>query len=95
MENVGWSPCDIAIAAGLSYQTWVKDINVKEFYFGNLDAQHITFSRGFNDIKAGFSNNKTVYRPKTFALQSIWEEASGEKIKYSSYWADPVIIGVY
>ena len=95
IENVGWIPCDIAIAAGLYYQTWVKDINVKEFYFGNLDAQHITFSRGFNDIKAGFSNNKTVYRPKTFALQSIWEEASGEKIKYSSYWADPVIIGVY
>lgn len=95
VENVGWIPCDVSIAAGLNYQTWIKEIDVKSFYFGNLDAQHIIFSRGLNEIKAGFSNNKTVYRPRTYALQSIWEETSGEKIKYSSYWADPVIIGVY
>lgn len=95
IENVGWLPVDLAIPSGLNYTTWTKDIDLTNFYFGNLDAQHIVFSRGFNEIKPGFSNNKTVYRQRTYALQSIWEESSGEKIKYSSYWAEPVIIGVY
>ena len=73
----------------------VKELDAKSYYFGNLDGQHIVFSRGWNDIKPGPQNNKTVYRPRSYALQSIWEEASGKVIKYSSYWADPIVIGVY
>lgn len=95
LEDFGWVPCDVALACGLEYQKWTKDIDPESFYFGNLDAQHVTFSRGWNEIKAGYANNKTVQRQRSYALQSIWEEASGNVVKYSSYWADPVVIGVY
>lgn len=95
IPGFGWFPVDIAIAAGLNYQPWQKDIEVHKFYFGNLDGQHILFSRGWNDFKPSAPNNKTVSRPRSYALQSIWEEASGKTIKYSSYWSNPAIIGVY
>lgn len=94
-SGFGWFPVDVALGAGLPYQSWQKDIVPSIFYFGNLDSQHIMISRGWNEIKPSSSENKTVSRPRSYALQSIWEEASGKTIKYSSYWADPVVVGVY
>ena len=72
-----------------------SDVLQKENYFGNLDSHHITFSRGFNEMKPFAPDNKTVQYPKSFALQSIWEEASMSTNKYSSYWSVPFISGVY
>ena len=60
-----------------------------------VDGQHILFSRGLNEIKSSSPNSKTVQKSRSFALQSVWEEASGKSIKYSSYWAEPSVIGVY
>lgn len=95
LPGFGWIPVDPALGAGLEYHSWQKGIEPSVYYFGNLDSQHILFSRGWNEIKPTAPNNKAVQRPRSYSLQSIWEEASGEKIKYSSYWADPIIIGVY
>lgn len=95
LSGFGWFPVDIALAAGLEYQGWSKDINPSTYYFGNLDSQHILISRGSNEIKSSSSESQTISIPRTYALQSVWEEASGKNIKYSSYWAEPVIIGVY
>ena len=95
LSEFGWVPADPALGAGLEYQLWRKDTNVRKYYFGNLDAQHILFSRGWNEIKPSSPQNKTATRQRTFALQEIWEEALGTNIKYSSYWADPVVLGVY
>ena len=95
LSEFGWVPADPALGAGLDYQPWRKDTDVKKYYFGNLDAQHILFSRGWNEIKPSSPQNKTVTRRRTFALQGIWEEALGKNIKYGSYWADPVVLGVY
>ena len=95
LSEFGWVPADPALGAGLDYQLWRKDTDVRKYYFGNLDAQHILFSRGWNEIKPSSPQNKTATRQRTFALQEIWEEALGKNIKYSSYWADPVVLGVY
>lgn len=95
LSEFGWVPADPALGAGLEYQLWRKDTDVRKYYFGNLDAQHILFSRGWNEIKPSSPQNKTATRQRTFALQEIWEEALGTNIKYSSYWADPVVLGVY
>ena len=95
IPGFGWLPVDIALAAGLDYQPWQKDIVPHQFYFGNLDSQHILFNRGWNEFKPSAPNNKTVSRPRSYSLQSIWEEASGKTIKYSSYWSNPTVIGVY
>ncbi|MGP1459504.1 MAG: transglutaminase domain-containing protein [Treponema sp.] len=98
LSGFGWVPVDAALGAGLEYHAWQKDaddFDAKKYYFGNLDAQHILFSRGWNEIKPSSPQNRTVTRQRTFALQSIWEEASGKDIEYSSYWAEPVVTGVY
>lgn len=95
LSGFGWIPVDTALGAGMEFQAWQKDYEPSQFYFGNLDCQHIVFSRGWNEIKPSAPNNKIVQRPRSYALQSIWEEASGKTIKYSSYWSNPMVIGVY
>ncbi len=93
--GVGWIPVDPALGAGLSYKSWTETENAREYYFGNLDSQHITFSRGWKEIKPGAGNSKIVQRPRSYALQSVWEEASRDTLRYSSFWADPVVLGIY
>ncbi len=85
-ENFGFFPVDCASA--LSFE------NAKSYYFGNLEGRHIVFSRGWNQIKPSMLNGKIVYRPRTYALQSIWEEASESTSNYSSLWNNPIIIGI-
>ena len=97
IENVGWIPVDVALGSGLKYDgfNFTRSEIPKEFYFGNLDAQHIAFSRGMNKLRPTMANSKIVFLPRTFALQSIWEESSEKVQSYSSYWTTPKISGVY
>ena len=96
IEGFGWIPVDMALAMGLPYKSFRPVENPQEFYFGNLDAQHIAFSMGWNEISRTVSqNNKIVYRPKSYALQSIWEESSEGNVNYSSLWNDPIVLGLY
>lgn len=95
MPSVGWIPVDIALGAGLEYKAWNGNVDAREYYFGNMDSHRVTFSRGYTEMKPLSQDNKTIQYTKSFALQSIWEEASSNTIKYSSYWSVPVINGVY
>ena len=94
-EHYGWFPVDTALAAGLNYKGYTEINSPREYYFGNLDGQHISFSRKWNRLKTSLSNGKTVFRPRSYALQSIWEEVSTPEADYSSLWNDPVIVGIY
>ncbi len=94
-EKYGWFPVDVSLAAGLTYSSFTVIENPVEYYFGNLEGQHIAFSRKVNSLKPSLLNSRTVYRPRTYALQSIWEEASNATASYSSLWNDPVIVGIY
>lgn len=97
IDKIGWIPCDPALGAGLEYKQWSDSdlVDVKEYYFGNMDAHHIMFSRGWSQLKPFSADNKIVQQPRSFALQSIWEEANKDTAKYSSYWSVPVVKGVY
>ena len=95
IEEFGWIPVDSAFGAGLEYATSNQNEENKTFYFANLDSQHVIFSRGWNKIKTSNINGKVVYRPKTYALQSIWEEASTETQAYSSFWSNVYVTGIY
>lgn len=86
---------DVALGIGLEYRAFKPIANTHDFYFGNLDSQHIAFSRGWNEVKQSLINSKVVYRPKSYALQSIWEESSSGNINYSSLWNDPIVLGIY
>lgn len=95
LEGFGWVPADTALGAGLEFAPFIQQKDNKEYYFGNLDSQHIAFSRGWNEVKPVIVNSQTVYKPRFFALQSIWEEASSADVSYSSLWNNPVILGIY
>ncbi len=95
IEGLGWVPVDPALGADLEYNAFQKPEDVRDFYFGNIDSQHITFSRGWNNMSQTQITGKKVYRPKTYALQAIWEESTEGIIKYSSYWQNARVMGVY
>lgn len=95
ISGIGWIPVDPALGAGMEYNKWDDNINSAEYYFGNMDSHHIKFSRGINLLKPFSQNSKIVQRPRSFAFQTIWEEASNGTVKYSSYWSDPVVKGIY
>ena len=97
IDKVGWIPSDLALGAGLDYKKWTdsdKDFD-REYYFSNMDSHHILFSRGWSQLKPFSADSKIVQQPRSFALQSIWEEANKDTAKYSSYWSVPVVKGVY
>ncbi len=95
IEKFGWIPVDISLAAGLEYEPYHAPENLETYYFGNLDAQHIVFTRGLNELKQTGSNTSIVYRPKTYAFQTIWEESTVDVKQYTSFWNDPVVSGIY
>ena len=97
IDKVGWIPADAALGAGLKYKRWSDSEwkDDKSFYFGNMDSHHILFSRGWSKLKPFSAESKIVQQPRSFALQSIWEEANKDTAKYSSYWSIPVVKGVY
>lgn len=97
IDKVGWVPMDPALGAGLAYKQWSDGdvVDPKEYYFGNMDSHHIMFSRGWSQLKPFSADSKIVQQPRSFALQSIWEEANKDTAKYSSYWSVPVVKGVY
>ena len=96
IEGFGWVPVDISLGAGLLYKAFRPVENPSEFYFGNLDSQHIAFSKGWHEIKQTVSQgSKIVWRPRSYAFQSIWEESSVGNVNYSSLWNTPVVLGLY
>ncbi len=95
IQDFGWIPVDCALGAGLQFPTATNIDDSKSYYFGNLDSQHVVFSRGWNKIRSAHINGNVVYRPKTYALQSIWEQASTDIQAYSSFWSNVYVTGVY
>lgn len=95
LSNFGWVCADPALGAGMNYKGFGTVEDPKSFYFGNMDSQHILFSRGFKDVHTTLSNGSVVFRPKSYAMQSIWEESTAGSVNYSSLWNDPVVLGIY
>lgn len=107
IQDFGFVSVDVALSCGLAYKYFSQEQSLqeslqegegflpKDFYFGNIDAHHIAFSKGYVVAHPAQPGNKIVTRVKTYALQSIWEESSINTLKYSSLWNDPVIIGMY
>lgn len=95
LENFGFFPIDIVIPAGLDYNAFPGIQTTKEFYFGNLDSQHITFSQGLPHSKQIHIGSNIVSRKKTYSLQDIWEESTSGIKGYSSFWNTIYIQGIY
>ncbi|ULQ60654.1 IPT/TIG domain-containing protein [Brucepastera parasyntrophica] len=91
IENFGWFPVDPALEIGIPFSVNAE----KNRHFGNIDVNHIAFSRGWTDQKPMTPNSKIVYRPRAFAFQSVWEESIGKISGYTSFWTNPGVVGFY
>jgi hypothetical protein len=65
------------------------------YYFGSLDNQRVSFSRGFTALSQMDPRSRVSAKERSYALQSLWEEATGGLEAYSSFWSDVSINGVY
>lgn len=95
LEDFGWVPVDPALVAGFPSSDSDSIGEKNDWYFGNLDANHVVFTRGWNDLKPMAQKSRIVYRPRFYAFKPVWEESSGNIKSYSSFWEDPKVIGVY
>lgn len=95
IENFGWIPVDLGMGAGFPYIAEHDGEAPRDWYFGNIDGNRIAFSRGWTHQTPMTANSKTVYNPRSFAFQRIWEESDNGLTSYTSLWGTPKIIGVY
>lgn len=95
IDGFGWVPVDVALGAGAVPPSFILRADRANYYFGNLDSQRITFSRGFTTLSQMDPRGRVSVRERNYALQNIWEEAVGGLESYSSLWSDVTINGVY
>ena len=94
IDDFGWIPVDPAMGAR-AISTSVSREDAANFYFGNMDNQRITFSRGEIVLSQMESHGRTVSHTQAYSLQNLWEEASGGLDSYTSLWGDVTISGIY
>jgi len=92
LEGFGWIPVDLGMAKAVPFDMGMSQR--ESWYFGNLDAFRITFSRGLNIQPPMTANSTMVSKERNYAFYSAWEEYSGIT-KYDSVWRIPEIIAVY
>jgi transglutaminase-like putative cysteine protease len=95
IEGFGWIPCDPALGSGALAGISPYRADRAAYYFGNIDSQRISFSRGEALLSQMDSRGRIAVRERDYALQTVWEEAAGGLESYSSLWSDIIITGVY
>ncbi len=86
IEQVGWIPIDPLLGDQVSFGGFPAIEDPQEFYFGNLDNQHIAFSKGIIQLKPLDPSGVIRRRDEAPALQTICEESSGID-NYLSSWS--------
>jgi transglutaminase-like putative cysteine protease len=95
VDGFGWVPVDPALGGGAAPPSFVLRADRANYYFGSLDNQRLSFSRGFTALSQMDPRSRILAREQDYALQSLWEEAVGGLESYSSFWSDVIINGVY
>jgi transglutaminase-like putative cysteine protease len=91
----GWVPLDPALGAGAAPPSFTLNPGGANYYFGNLDNQRLTFSRGFTALSQMNPRGRIAVREREYALQNLWEEAVDGLESYSSLWSNVTINGMY
>ncbi len=93
LENFGWVPVDPALGDGLPMGDLIGVDNPQQYYFGNLDNQHIVMSRGIINIPPIDPQARVVRYERGYSLQTIHEEYSRSINRYRSVWKDLEVVG--
>jgi hypothetical protein len=95
LDDFGWVPVDPALGAGFTVESFKLRSDHETYYFGNMDNQHLVFSRGEAALSQMDIRGRVTGRERNYSLQNIWEEVSGGIEAYSSHWSDVNVTGVY
>jgi transglutaminase-like putative cysteine protease len=95
IDGFGWIPVDPALGAGAAPADFNLRSDRAAYYFGNLDNQRIAFSRGQTRLSRMDPRGRASVRTREYALQNLWEEATGGLESYSSLWGDITVTGIY
>ncbi len=88
----GWVPVDPALGAGARFGGFPNRSDAADYYFGNLDNQHIAFTRGVVAVDQLDASSRTVHRSRSYSMQTVSEEASPGVSAYNSVWDDVRVI---
>lgn len=86
VPGFGWVPVDPALGAGARYGDFPSRSDVADYYFGNLDNQHLTFTEGLVTIDKLLPKGKAIARPRAYSFQSVNEESSAGVASYDAVW---------
>lgn len=92
IQNFGWVPVDPVLGSGVKFGDFPSVADPRTYYFGDIDNQHIAFTRGVVQVEPLDPQGKTVRKSRMFSLQTIHEEASSGVTSYSSLWQDVKIV---
>jgi hypothetical protein len=95
IEGVGWIPVDPILAEGTIRANIPPEIDPYVYFFGNLDFNHLTLSKGIIDCNQMDPDGRAVQRSVIPSLQVFHEEATGALTSYSAYWSDLEVLGIY
>lgn len=95
LYGFGWVPVDPVLGSGADVPGFKAPIEDRSKYFGNLDNRHLAISRGVVELSPMTAEGRTVVKERQYALQDLFEEASGKIDAYSSFWSDLEVTGVY
>ena len=92
LENFGWVPLDPALADGARFGTFPEVEVPEEYYFGNMDDQHVIFSRGILPTTKITPQGVVFSKSRMYSFQEIHEESTGNLESYNSIWQDMSVI---
>jgi len=97
IETLGWVPVDPLLGdeKSLVPGTPAQDFDPRAYYFGNLDDQHVTFTKGLEVVNQMNPEGKTRQRPDLPYLLTIQEEAVGGLTAYTTSFEDLTVTGTY
>ncbi len=91
----GWVPVDPSLGDGARFGDYPEVDKPDEFFFGNVDSNHIVFTRGVVEVKASSPEAHTVRRDRIYSLQTIHEESSIGVKSYTAAWNDLQVIDIW
>ncbi|MFP4565815.1 MAG: transglutaminase domain-containing protein [Spirochaetaceae bacterium] len=95
IERFGWVPLDPAAADGAVCEDFAMPEDPVSFYFGNTDADRITFSKGLIEVPRMHPEGRTRRVETMYSLQTHHQEAVGDISWYRVRWHDVTYLGDY
>jgi transglutaminase-like putative cysteine protease len=97
VETLGWVPVDPVLGDEKTLIPTIpaEDFDGKSYYFGNLDNQHVTFTKGLEEVNQMNPAGRTRQRQELPYLLTIHEEAVGGLTSYTASFEDLTVTGTY